>query len=114
MYFNYIKLIKIIVVNLEMIVYNEYMNSYLYIKIIGGLKMREEINDCNCNIVYEEIVIEVKLIMLDEEMLYDLVELFKVFGDIIRVKILYVLFVNEMCVCDIVSLLNMIYFVIFY
>lgn len=69
--------------------------------------MREEINDCNCNIVHEEIVTEAKSTMPDEEMLYDLAELFKVFGDTTRVKILYALFANEMCVCDIASLLNM-------
>lgn len=69
--------------------------------------MREEINDCNCNIIHEEIVTEAKSTMPDEEMLYDLAELFKVFGDTTRVKILYALFANEMCVCDIASLLNM-------
>ena len=42
-----------------------------------------------------------------EEMVYDLVELFKVFGDVTRVKIIYALLESEMCVCDIASLLNM-------
>ena len=42
-----------------------------------------------------------------EEMVYDLVELFKVFGDVTRVKIIYVLLESEMCVCDIASLLDM-------
>ena len=42
----------------------------------------------------------------DEE-LYDLAELFKVFGDTTRIRILYVLFESEMCVCDIAELLNM-------
>ena len=42
-----------------------------------------------------------------EETLYDLAELFKVFGDSTRIRILYCLFVNEMCVCDIAMLLNM-------
>ena len=39
--------------------------------------------------------------MPDEERLYDLAELFKVFGDTTRIRILYVLFEAEMCVCDI-------------
>ena len=39
--------------------------------------------------------------------LYDLAEIFKVFGDSTRIKILYVLFEAEMCVCDIAQLLNM-------
>lgn len=45
--------------------------------------------------------------MPDEEMLYDLAELYKVFGDSTRIKILYALFEAEMCVCDIASLLQM-------
>ncbi len=45
--------------------------------------------------------------MPDEERLYDLAELFKVFGDTTRIRILYVLFEAEMCVCDIAEVLNM-------
>ena len=40
-------------------------------------------------------------------MLYDLAELFKVFGDTTRVKIISALFEAEMCVCDIAELLSM-------
>lgn len=42
-----------------------------------------------------------------EEILYELAELFKVFGDSTRIRILYVLFENELCVSDIAELLNM-------
>lgn len=45
--------------------------------------------------------------MPDDEVLYDLAELFKVFGDTTRVKILYVLFESELCVNDIAQCLNM-------
>ena len=45
--------------------------------------------------------------MPQEEILYDLAELFKVFGDTTRVKILCALFESEMCVCDISALLGM-------
>ena len=45
--------------------------------------------------------------MPDEERLYDLAELFKVFGDTTRIRILYVLFESEMCVCDIAAVLSM-------
>ena len=45
--------------------------------------------------------------MPEETDLYDLSELFKVFGDSTRIRILFVLFESEMCVCDIASLLNM-------
>lgn len=45
--------------------------------------------------------------MPDEEVLYDLAELFKVFGDSTRIRILYVLFESEVCVCDLAEALNM-------
>lgn len=45
--------------------------------------------------------------MPEEEKLYDLAELFKIFGDSTRIRILYVLFEAEMCVCDIAQILNM-------
>jgi Predicted transcriptional regulators len=45
--------------------------------------------------------------MFEEEVLYDLAELFKVFGDTTRIKILYVLLDKEMCVNDIAEALNM-------
>ena len=43
----------------------------------------------------------------DDEILYDLAELFKVFGDSTRIKILYSLFETELCVYDIARLLNL-------
>lgn len=56
---------------------------------------------------HPEILDRVKPDMPDEERLYDLAELFKVFGDTTRIRILYVLFESEMCVCDIAELLSM-------
>ena len=44
--------------------------------------------------------------MPDEEILYEIAELYKIFGDSTRIKILYVLFEAEMCVNDISQLLN--------
>ncbi|MBE6929814.1 MAG: helix-turn-helix transcriptional regulator [Ruminococcaceae bacterium] len=43
----------------------------------------------------------------DEELLYDIAELYKVFGDSTRIKILYVLYESELCVGDLAQLLNM-------
>ena len=43
----------------------------------------------------------------EEEKLYDLAELFKVFGDSTRIRILFVLFEAEVCVCDLAEALNM-------
>ena len=43
----------------------------------------------------------------DEEMLCNLAELFKIFGDSTRIRILFVLFESEVCVCDLAQALNM-------
>lgn len=66
--------------------------------------MKEETNYMYAN---KEIVLRVQENLPDEELLYDLAELFKIFGDSTRIRILYVLFEAEMCVYDIASLLNM-------
>lgn len=62
---------------------------------------------CEVTIMHEDIISEVKEKLPEEEVLYDLAELFKVFGDSTRIKILCALFESEMCVCDIAALLNM-------
>jgi len=67
----------------------------------------EELSCCEYMHVHEDIVAKVNKQMPDEELLYDLAELFKIFGDSTRIRILYVLFESEMCVCDIAQLLNM-------
>ena len=67
----------------------------------------KDVERCEYMHVHEDIVNQVKRDMPDEEVLYDLAELFKIFGDSTRIKILYVLFASEMCVCDIAQLLGM-------
>ena len=62
---------------------------------------------CEFMFVHQEIVERVNAAMPAEETLFDLAELFKIFGDSTRIKILYVLFEAEMCVCDIAALLGM-------
>ena len=57
--------------------------------------------------VHRDIVNAVNENMPEETELYDLAELFKIFGDTTRIKILYALFQSEMCVYDIALLLNM-------
>ena len=69
--------------------------------------MEEPLEKCEYMHVHEDIVHKVNEQMPDEEILYDLAELFKIFGDSTRIKILYALFESEMCVCDIAQLLNM-------
>ena len=55
----------------------------------------------------EDIVNKVSEQQPDDEILYDLAELFKVFGDSTRIKILYSMFEHELCVNDIARLLNL-------
>jgi len=62
---------------------------------------------CNCNVIHEDVVNKVRGNMPEEEKLYDLADLFKVFGDTTRIKIIYALFEEEMCVCDIAATLEM-------
>lgn len=50
---------------------------------------------------------EVRDSIPEEEILYDLADLFKIFGDTTRIKILYALRESELCVCDIAQVLNM-------
>lgn len=70
-------------------------------------KEKDQFDHCDCNRTHDEIVVRVNESMPDDEILYDLAELFKIFGDSTRIKILYVLFESEMCVCDIAQLLGM-------
>lgn len=72
-----------------------------------GISDPKELETCEYIHVHEDIVSQVNENMPDEEILYDLAELFKIFGDSTRIKILYVLFESEMCVCDIAQLLGM-------
>lgn len=62
---------------------------------------------CDEYCTHGEIIQAVKPEMPDDEKLYDLAELFKMFGDTTRIRILYVLFESEMCVCDIAEVLKM-------
>ncbi len=68
---------------------------------------RESIETCSCTTIHNDVIQKVNATMPQEEVLYDLAELFKVFGDTTRIKILCALFEAEMCVCDIACLLNM-------
>lgn len=45
--------------------------------------------------------------MPDDDRLYDLADLFRVFGDSTRVRILYALLESELCVCDLAQLLGL-------
>lgn len=67
----------------------------------------QQVDRCDCEIIHEAVVSQVKMIMPQENILFDLAELFKVFGDSTRIRILWALDEAEMCVCDIACVLNM-------
>lgn len=68
---------------------------------------REEVSCCDMLHVHQDIVEHVRQTMPGEEELEDLSELFKTFGDSTRIRILFCLLIDEMCVCDIANLLQM-------
>ena len=68
---------------------------------------RYNVECCEFMHAHDEIVERVQQEMPGEDTLYDLTELFRIFGDSTRIRILYVLFEAEMCVCDIAALLGM-------
>ncbi len=62
---------------------------------------------CDEFCTHADLIGKVKPELPEEEKLYDLAELFKIFGDSTRIRILYVLFESEVCVCDIAEVLGM-------
>lgn len=66
-----------------------------------------ELDMCGYLCVHEDKVTQVQSSLPDEDTLSRLADLFKVFGDGTRIRILYVLFEAEVCVCDLAKLLGM-------
>ena len=62
---------------------------------------------CDCTVMHQEIVDDVKKAMIDMGEYKKLALFFKVFADETRIKILWALDLSEMCVCDICSVLDM-------
>lgn len=63
--------------------------------------------NCDCNVIHESVVKEVKKSMLSDKAINEVALFFKIVGDPTRTKILSILDKNELCVCDIANLLNM-------
>ena len=73
-----------------------------------GDRMEERKDEvCDGFEVHEDLLKIVNETLPEETELYDLAELFKVFGDSTRIRILFVLFEAEVCVCDLAKALNM-------
>ena len=67
----------------------------------------QDVECCEEICVHEERIKDIDVQMLEEDELYDLAELFKVFGDSTRIRILFVLSEAELCVCDLAQTLHM-------
>lgn len=66
-----------------------------------------DVEHCDACEIHEDKIKLVSEHMPDEDELYDLAELFKIFGDSTRIRILYVLFESDVCVCDLAEMLHM-------
>ena len=62
---------------------------------------------CDCSVIHEDIVNKVRDNMPNDDLLFDVSDFFKILGDSTRLRILWALDNEEMCVCDIANLLNM-------
>jgi ArsR family transcriptional regulator len=62
---------------------------------------------CDCDIIHQDVVDKVQKLMPPNDDFYDLADLYKMFADETRLKILWALTCSEMCVCDLAALLNM-------
>lgn len=63
--------------------------------------------DQECDILHEDIIENVKKQMLEESILFDVSDFFKILGDSTRAKIMWALDKSQMCVCDLAKLLGM-------
>jgi ArsR family transcriptional regulator len=74
---------------------------------IGGFGVKKNVPVCDCEVIHREVVERVRKGMPKDEDFYDLADLYKMFSDSTRVRILWALFREKMCVCDIAVLLGM-------
>jgi ArsR family transcriptional regulator len=73
----------------------------------GGWLMSDKDIKCGCSVIHEDKVNAVKDKIFDDSEIFELGDFFKVLGDSTRMKIINALFYEELCVCDIASVLNM-------
>ena len=69
--------------------------------------MKKNKLECDCDVIHEVVVNRVRNGMPKDEEFYDLADLYKMFSDSTRIRILWALSREEMCVCDIAVLLGM-------
>ena len=69
--------------------------------------MKQPLDTCDCNAIHEDVIERVKSEMPDTGQFRALSNLYKMFADSTRIKILWALSKERMCVCDIAVLLGM-------
>ena len=69
--------------------------------------MKEIAPKCECTELHPEQIVHAEGRMPNDEELFALADLYKIFGDSTRIRILYVLYDTELCVCDIAEMLGM-------
>jgi ArsR family transcriptional regulator len=67
----------------------------------------DAVETCITKGIHKDIILTVKRNMPDQVALYEVADLFKLFGDSTRLGILWALSESEMCVCDLCALLKM-------
>jgi len=67
----------------------------------------DSIDICEVSVIHDDVLARVQKRMPPEEPVYEVSELFKVFGDSTRSRIICALNIEELCVCDLAALLNM-------
>ena len=84
------------------------MNKYSYVHIKDVIDI-DKFNDekCEVTLIHEDNVKKAINERPDDELIADLSDMFKIFGDQTRVKILMALESGELCVCDIAAVMNM-------
>ena len=84
------------------------MNKYSYVHI-KDVRDIDKINDekCEVTLIHEDNVKKAINELPDDELIADLSDMFKIFGDQTRVKILMALESGELCVCDIAAVMDM-------
>ncbi|EFH93406.1 metalloregulator ArsR/SmtB family transcription factor [Finegoldia magna] len=84
------------------------MNKYSYVHIKDVIDI-DKFNDekCEVTLIHEDNVKKAINELPDDELIVDLSDMFKIFGDQTRVKILMALESGELCVCDIAAVMNM-------
>ncbi|MDR2734982.1 MAG: metalloregulator ArsR/SmtB family transcription factor [Spirochaetota bacterium] len=61
---------------------------------------------CDCDVIHEDVVRRVRSVMPDQKEFRDLANLYKMFSDTTRIKILWAISCEPMCVCDLAALLE--------